>query len=149
MLLWELTSGHFLHFQVFITILNNHSFLPNLFIAFFLGVTQNGFVGFYMFSFWFWIFQKHKGFNKLYFAISASFLLIFPLFLHLCQVLELNFLDQSQNLHPLIPCWLLKCYLGYLPVRCHHRHEDWPCRHIHVLIPHHLTLSSIFSSHQP
>ena len=93
-------------------------------------------------------FSKALGFCQTLFAISARSLLIYPLFLHLCQVLELSLSDQSQNLHPLIPCWFLKYHLGYLPVHCHHRHEDWPCHHIHVLIRH-LTLSGIISSCQP
>ena len=33
--------------------------------------------------------------------------------------------------------------LGYLPVYCHHRHEDWPCHHIYIL-NHHLTLWNSF-----
>ena len=115
----------FLHFQVFITILNIHLFLPNLFIAFFMNKSEH-FCGFLHVFIFVLNFSKALGFCQTLFAISARSLLIFPLFLHLCQVLILSLSVQSQNLYPLIPCWFLKYYLGYHSVHCHHQHEDWP-----------------------
>ena len=55
-------------------------------------------------------FLKVLGFCQTWFTISARSLWIFFLFLHLCQVLELSFSDQRQNIHSLIPCWFLKYY---------------------------------------
>ena len=74
-------------------------------------------------------FSKELRFCQTLLAISAGF---FPLFLHLCQVFDISFSNQSYNLHPLVPCSFLKYYLGYLPVRCHHQFtvHAWPCRHI-------------------
>ena len=63
-------------------------------------------------------FSKALGFSQTFFVISARYLLISPLFLHLFQVLELSFSKQGQNLHHLLPCWFLKYYSDYLPVHC-------------------------------
>ena len=112
----------FLHFQVSITIPNIHSFLPNLF--FFFTSKSEQFCGFLYVFIFVLSFSKASGFCQTLFAISARSLLFFPLFPHLCQVLVLSFSDQSQNPHPLIPCWFLKYYLGYMLVHCHHRNED-------------------------
>ena len=116
----------FLHFQVFIMVLSIHSLLVHAksLYCIFSRVSKSSSVVFYMFSIWFLNFLKALGFCQTLFVILARSLLIFPLFLHLCQVLQLSFSDQSQNLHPLIPCWLLNYYLANLPFHCHHWHED-------------------------
>ena len=69
-------------------------------------------------------FLKALGFCQNFIITSITSLLIFSLFLHDCEILELIFSSQSQNLQPLISCWSLKYYLGCLLVHCHHRYED-------------------------
>ena len=118
MLLWELPPGFFALSGLSYD--SEHSFvLAKSLSCIFSRASQNSYVAFYRFSFWFWIFQRHKGFAKLYLQYLRDPYWFFPLFLHLCQVLELSLSDQSQNLHLLIPCWFPKYYLGYLPVYCH------------------------------
>ena len=125
---------------------HEHSFVlsKSLYCIFFPSNSEN-FCGFLYVFILVLNFLKALGFCQTLFART---LLIFHLFLHLCKVIELSFSDQGQNLHPLIPCWFLKYYLGYLPVHCHHWHEEWPYHHIYVLIPHHLNFSGIFSPYQ-
>ena len=61
-----------------------------------------------------------------------------------CFLVEVCYSSQSQNLYPLIPCWILQYYLSFQQARCHNRHEEWPYHQI--LFPtHSVTLFDILS----
>ena len=140
MLLWELSPGFFAFSGLYYD--PEHSLVLAKSLFFFTSKSEQ-FCGFLYVFIFVLSFSKASGFCQTLFAISARSLLFFPLFPHLCQVLVLSFSDQSQNPHPLIPCWFLKYYLGYMLVHCHHRNEDWSCHHNHALIHHHLFFLSL------
>ena len=53
-------------------------------------------------------FSKALGLCQTSCTVCARYLLIFPLFLHLCQVFELIFSSQSHKLHALVLCFFPK-----------------------------------------